>query len=1143
MHRWFFCEDSSSSSDDVSLADDCESIRSVETVTSQANPFELKHHLYEMPLFKKNSGEEVLLMTELYLPVKRHRNQTETLIRDYQHIRRTRAYKNQLNEFYTELENLENETISDNLLKSEHNYLLYYLKSLENYNESSWRSSFEMPEEPEEMFPPEIKLFQLENIRFQRPRAKIPYKIIKFGESGKAISTDFSYLFVNQNQTAKYFPWTTSQNSISQSRIAFAITKGRKGLNKIYKGTKQNPDFEKWTELWGEKPKSTLKKHFLALAPQKLLKFNTPKSQPELFYESLPTTSQINLMIFEKSSEKCKNIKDRISRPKIIPQYSAKVEINDSEKIDDEYEESSDDFKEIIQNPNPVKIQDTNNLHHSKCAYKYHLRKINWSDHELQMIHRPQINIEDAIDFYLEEDKGDYEKPQEKCYSYIELPKADDLSLITGDFIVSELVEKYPLLICNKGMASKVYNYYNKEDVLFPYMGDIGTFKDYSLYPSIRALERGACIALLENNLFLSPIFSHNSNPQDFLLIRTSLGTWVTRSFQKSYTLGQQEPKVEVCQPKTKIHREINDRHAISAIYNAIIKNNSISNDCLKSLLKEMNYKTLKKIMAEYKLVKSNNSWTCERSISKEDLLNLMSPEEFCCYESMISGMKRLKMNGISIYSAEKVQNAITVLHNEFNDRRIKYLLNFYEEYVSLTGWNLSSSYLKGKKKRNFQIKGRGDPTCGNCGYSYEIQFSGLNSKLQSDNQKYTESLIRKALSREIQLLGNARYKDYSSESSDDEIISVDDIIPQPVHILDGRTGKEILLEEEECLRNLIKDINFLKAPHQNAESKVKKFLKRTIIVPTLDGKFIKKVHYTSDPNEIANYSLKKPVIPKIFVNKPKISEQELLKKEQEKEQIKIKRQIEIQKRKEERKLEKIKQKLIKEQEWKSLCLEKYNSGAVLFNTGTNSNVRCSRCNMIGHTKTNKKLCPAYVEEKLEIEADSRIVLNINSIPEENAELSKGKKKTKAKKKIIKTSETDLNISRHKSKCRRNVDDIEEVIIKIIEEETDKDLINGEDGLMKMLEKCENGYKWEIEEFKLALQKLYGEDYEYHEDKIEELIFKRELKSAPPPPPKEKKETRVKKEKEEEAKPKKKNQKAKKIELIEESDTLIININ
>jgi hypothetical protein len=67
------------------------------------------------------------------------------------------------------------------------------------------------------------------------------------------------------------------------------------------------------------------------------------------------------------------------------------------------------------------------------------------------------------------------------------------------------------------------------------------------------------------------------------------------------------------------------------------------------------------------------------------------------------------------------------------------------------------------------------------------------------------------------------------------------------------------------------------------------------------------------------------------------------------------------------------------------ICIEKYNSGAVLFNTGTNSNIKCSRCHMIGHQKLIKTLPSIYrrktenigqIDEKI----DSKIVLNLEEI-------------------------------------------------------------------------------------------------------------------------------------------------------------------
>ena len=487
--------------------------------------------------------------------------------------------------------------------------------------------------------------------------------------------------------------------------------------------------------------------------------------------------------------------------------------------------------------------------------------------------------------------------------------------------------------------------------------------------------------------------------------------------------------------------------------------------------------------------------------MDKQLIINLISPEEFSNYAAMLSEKTKLEKLGISITSNEKLSQSVSVVINEFSaqDKKITYLAGLIEEKVALAKWNISSCYFKGKNKKNFQVKGRGDPTCGKCGYSYE-----LFSKFTREDQKTTEQMLRKTLKQEIKLLGKSEFHEQADESDEE---------PFFFEFSNDITNKENIIDEDKCLADLITSIsNFSK--EKNAG--IRKVLKRTTSYPMLSGKILKKVEFITDSKEIELFSTKKKVIPKIFVIKPKISKEELEKRAREQEEKKIQKTLEIERRKTEKKLERAREKLIKEQEWKKICIEKYNSGAVLFNTGTNSNIKCSRCHMIGHQKTNKKLCPAYIEEKTENigqideKIDSKIVLNLEEI--------KKQAKIKKPKKPKKTFEIP-EVKRKKN--RREIDEFQEVVIKLIENQNNKEYFYVEDGLLSMLEKCEKGHNWTFAEFFTQLEKLFGDEFSEFSEQIEEMLNKKpKIPDIPV------------------TKPKKKQQK---IMVFEEEDTLIIN--
>jgi transcription initiation factor TFIID subunit 1 len=769
----------------------------------------------------------------------------------------------------------------------------------------------------------------------------------------------------------------------------------------------------------------------------------------------------------------------------------------------------SSESEEVDLPPKSVLLKQASELTHCKFAYKSHLLKRSWNIEELQNFHRPKTRIFSDFRVFLYIDYGKERRLNENPNSFLQFSKKETLTLAAGRFILCEYVEKKPVLMQNLGMASRICNYYTeyKDE---EYMGELGITCEVEEMKSVRILPDGANLAFFENNLFVAPIFYHPATGNDFLMVRTPDG-WIGRSFSKVFTVGQIEPKMEVVVPKSKRSRDFKDKHFISVILEKLFLNdNEIENESFKETVQEMKLTNAKKLANEHKIIKNKGVWTCEKQISKDDFRKMISPEEFVCYETLLSGIQELADLGITLKTTEKLLSSLQTLFKEMPDQQIRFVSGYIEEKVALSPWNLTSSYSKGKKKCNFSLIGRGDPTCGHCGYSFE-----LLSKYSSSDLSLIKDQIRKTVLKEINLLGNSWYKhlDSSEDENEDQGINFNNFnLPKDSELLFDDSAEN----EQEQLKKFIQSLDVLKQPRPS----IKKIIKKTIIIPLLPSGYKKVIKYIDDPQQINNFISKKHPIPKYFL-KPKANREELekqQKKQQEKIQkkleIKAKKQEEAAKRKEERKIEREKEKILREQEWKSICLEKYNSGAVLFNTGTNSNVRCSRCNMIGHVKSNKRLCPAYVEDQLEVKTEANV---------KNSEMNKEQKtkKTKKMKKNEKKKKVEQKPLQKVKSRRREINEFEQLLVKLIEREQDKEIIQKSGGLMELLNMSEKGYSWTVDEMEEALKKVYGEDFEYFQDEIEELKFRQEIKASAPLPKKIK------------SKPK--------VQMIEESETLIIN--
>lgn len=1083
-------------SDSLSMAEDCESVLSISS-DNQNIAQRTNEVYYQSPVLVKTSGEEILLLTELFLPAKRNRIYTENISKDYRLLRKQEKYHFELREYYEELASIETQQKNDDLLKEMQNYWNKKVKKLgvEAQEYQVFREKWDFPD----FCSPIIQMIGMENLKNRVPRKKSKIQRLVFDEKLKKGKKEGFLLPEKSNGIG--FLHSLFDNIIQRPKISFGFNEPKNGQLRI-KSTLAPRE----VNLPKNPEKSS---YFKPGAKANPFRFNPISKPAHYFIHNFPTCHQISSLIFgAKSDPDRESLKFSLSKLFTIPIK----QLSDPE--DEESVYNSESEPEEAENPLVNKdLEKTDHFHHCKFVYKYHLTKKFWTHEELTYFHRPKAKIPGKIQVLIDIDPANNMVDKQNPNSYLQFPKYQGLTLAEGKFIICEYIEQHPLLIQNSGMASRICNYftqYTNEE----YMGEVGVHNHISKYPSIRILTEGKNLAFFENNLFVAPIFYHPAQGRDFLLVKTCDGRWIGRIFSKVFTVGQQEPRAEVGPPKSKFHREVKDKHLVAALYeNFFFNNGEMSKSKAKKIVDKMKYKkNLKKLLADLKIVKKDECWVCEKGVEKDEFQKAIQPEEFVCYETLLAGLEKLQNLGISIMTSEKLLSALLTLKKELLDCRVHQIAEFIEEQVALTSWNLTNSFLRGRKKSNFMLQGRADPTCGFCGYSFEVL-----SKYNNKDLGVIKEQIKKIVDKEIKLLGNSWYKNDSSEDSEElEETPID--YSMFYENLNGN-NKENSDNDSVHLQGFIESLGKLKEP----KPLTRKVLKRTIVYPLLSGGFKKVIKFTEDPNEISNFVQKKHPVPKLFQKpkQPKLAEQDLKKqelKEKQKQEKRLKKQEEALKKKEEKKLEKAKQKLLMEQEWKSLCIEKYNSGAVLFNTGTNANLRCSRCNMIGHVKSNKKLCPAYVEEKVDLDIDSRVVLNMSDIPQEPKSKGKGSKKGKApaKKKCpvmpqpIKTRPS-----------RRGIDEFEQFLVKLINSEQDKEIISGAGGLLSLLEKSEKGHKWSINEFEESLKSLYNEDYEYIEDEVEELKFKQELKVSVEPA----------------KKPRIKN----KVELIEDSETLIIN--
>ena len=591
-------------------------------------------------------------------------------------------------------------------------------------------------------------------------------KIIKGLEDEKA-SKNFIYINYNEKEevgmtkslvfdsndfdSGRLDPPSFSKLSAMTSRfnkIVFDFNKktGKPGKIDVKRNIPESSS--SWGEVLGEKRERSDNFYF------------TVKKRKYLFNESLdymaneaPTNINQyykepywNDLVFNREIHKLKERYGKIVNNILDPINST---IKEQENSASSNEESEDDLDDYESKPDKSMMSDSSILEakhreqsmrakitmlkHAAPAYEYPFLKTEWTKLELRNFHRPDLILSGKKWKVKLSSQIQLESRGEVVTSFSMLNSSKQLSLKEGGFLMMEYLEKRPLMLNNFGMASKIRRYYlgvKKVAEDYPkYVGKLGLpeFIDSNIqFPLIGNLTENSALAVLENNLFRVPIYCHEPKHTDFLMIKYQKQNgkfiWYLRYIDNLATTGQIEPKLEVMAPNARITNSFQQKRIQAFIFNTLIlKDNKIDIRDVSQNFTSINESSIRKQMKQINCEQQpDGSWVCSKLPSNQEVRELITPEEICQYESMLAGQRRLKDKGIKITSIDKVPNAIQKLKKEMENKEISYLADFIEEELTITPWNLTSSYLKTKgEKGMMRITGVGDPTHGNCGFSF----------------------------------------------------------------------------------------------------------------------------------------------------------------------------------------------------------------------------------------------------------------------------------------------------------------------------------------------------------------------------------------------------------------------------------------
>ena len=300
----------------------------------------------------------------------------------------------------------------------------------------------------------------------------------------------------------------------------------------------------------------------------------------------------------------------------------------------------------------------------------------------------------------------------------------------SGEIILIEWVEQFPLLMHFHGMSGTLLRYFHN--------GGAASSSDsmghgIKLDPATEFIPRvfggsaiklmpgdSSCPSVFESSLLRAPIVRHQPSKTDFLLVRSkSCPNAVLHPIRHLYVTGQAEPLYRVDVPVVPRLNQCLSARVLLECRRFWLKAKQLPN---------MDF-AVRMFIGERRSLLSRYLADSVKEIQLKPSLSLsapLSPEEACVINSMKEGVRRLAERGIErIFAISPMRIRNYVRDIEVFERsmpassrtpRIAHLCAQLENEMRLSTWNLTNDYwdvMTGKRGAMFQFSPLGDPSGG----------------------------------------------------------------------------------------------------------------------------------------------------------------------------------------------------------------------------------------------------------------------------------------------------------------------------------------------------------------------------------------------------------------------------------------------
>lgn len=331
-----------------------------------------------------------------------------------------------------------------------------------------------------------------------------------------------------------------------------------------------------------------------------------------------------------------------------------------------------------------------------------------------------------------------------------------------------EYSEEYPLMLSNFGMGTRLVNYYrrkNMEDTSRPKaeLGETAVLlpQDKSPFSIFGHVDPGETTTAVVTSMYRAPVWQHQTKPTDFLVIRNSTGIegthYYLRIIENLFVAGQQFPSVDVPGPHSRKVTTASKNRLKMISYRKIKKNKNhrVSVADITEHFPDSNDMQNRQKMKEFlQFNKDHKEWEMKpgEQIPEEEVLRgLVKPEDVCLLEGMQVGQQHLHDAG---YDKDEESG---------DDDEGKEGEGLEQQ---MAPWKTTRNFLLASQgKAMLHLHGEGDPTGRGEGFSF------IKTSMKGGFRAIGESVEDKLDAQRLKELGGHSYNVARQQKSYEESI------------------------------------------------------------------------------------------------------------------------------------------------------------------------------------------------------------------------------------------------------------------------------------------------------------------------------------------------------------------------------------